>query len=674
MTRKILVALCLFTMLFVQCTTNKKQLLKTSDIPSSFYTIDISKDTEVHTQKGMIMHIPKGTIVSHGTSTVTLEVKEAYSMADMILGGLTTKAGKDLLSSGGMFYVNAAGGSNAQIVHPISISVPTRKQQKGMQLYKGVINSDSSIDWTAPQPLPEQAIDRRMAKSKVLYTDNCASCHSPIKNATGPALALLDKRRDWKWLESFVRNSALIIANGDPYANCIYKQFNKAAMTCYPTLTTEEIHMIFEYADEQAKNIDQEKIYDYKKAYDSCKRYLDAKKALDDLQEKRRGLIMDNRKLTTLKTINNNPAIVNSIGNRNSTSNISANNNTAATKVIAQKSNTQNPTDSNSLSTLKTTNNNQRIANKLNSNSNITARKNTAINYGIAQKSNAQNPNNSSLKDDKQTKNTLTNNNSNTNNSNGTPINGAASGFSSDPNNNKNSTTVDKNSAPSNNSNNSVNPAPRTVRLPQNLVPIPSAQAEYYQVDIETFGWYNIDILLKGLPGFEQSELMVRYIGEFESKVTMYLAIPDKKILLPGGMLKDKSGQYGFYTDDGMIPLPQGFKAYVFAFMEKNGQLYFGKTELVTALKQNLEIKVIATTKEEMTLSIQQMNLEDFDIAVNNSKNADSIRKLDQSIETFENIEKLKPKNFDCNCGLKPISDSGPRNRIMEEDIPENGR
>ena len=80
---------------------------------------------------------------------------------------------------------------------------------------------------------------------KALFQANCASCHNPLKDATGPALKGMDERVPSKeWLYKWVHNSAAVIASGDKYANELYNKWNKTAMTSFPNLTEADIDAI----------------------------------------------------------------------------------------------------------------------------------------------------------------------------------------------------------------------------------------------------------------------------------------------------------------------------------------------------------------------------------------------------------------------------------------------
>lgn len=85
---------------------------------------------------------------------------------------------------------------------------------------------------------------------KALFMANCASCHHPVKKSTGPALQGVSGRVPSKdWIYKWVKNSAGVIASGDAYANKIYAENNKTAMTGFPALQNEEIDAIIDYVE-----------------------------------------------------------------------------------------------------------------------------------------------------------------------------------------------------------------------------------------------------------------------------------------------------------------------------------------------------------------------------------------------------------------------------------------
>jgi cytochrome c551/c552 len=86
---------------------------------------------------------------------------------------------------------------------------------------------------------------------KALFMSNCASCHNPLKDATGPALQNIDKTfpsKDWGY--NWVHNSAAVIASGDATATAIFNKFNKVPMTAFPQLSKDDIDAILKYVDD----------------------------------------------------------------------------------------------------------------------------------------------------------------------------------------------------------------------------------------------------------------------------------------------------------------------------------------------------------------------------------------------------------------------------------------
>ena len=88
---------------------------------------------------------------------------------------------------------------------------------------------------------------------KQLFNQNCAACHALNRKMTGPALANVEQRLyedeglNKEWLYTWIKNPAGMISSGDSYANRIYNEYNKAAMTAFPTLSNADIDNILAY-------------------------------------------------------------------------------------------------------------------------------------------------------------------------------------------------------------------------------------------------------------------------------------------------------------------------------------------------------------------------------------------------------------------------------------------
>ncbi|MDB5245712.1 MAG: cytochrome [Segetibacter sp.] len=86
------------------------------------------------------------------------------------------------------------------------------------------------------------------ANGQALFSANCASCHAPYKDLTGPALAGVEERwGDNKRLYAWIRNNQAVLKTGDKYANELYLKWNKTPMNLFPNLTDPEIDAILSY-------------------------------------------------------------------------------------------------------------------------------------------------------------------------------------------------------------------------------------------------------------------------------------------------------------------------------------------------------------------------------------------------------------------------------------------
>jgi cytochrome c551/c552 len=85
---------------------------------------------------------------------------------------------------------------------------------------------------------------------KALFQANCASCHSPIKVVTGPALKGVTSRvPDQKLLHAWIKNNIAVLSSGNKYFNDLYVQFSKTPMNTFPNLTDPEIDAILKYVE-----------------------------------------------------------------------------------------------------------------------------------------------------------------------------------------------------------------------------------------------------------------------------------------------------------------------------------------------------------------------------------------------------------------------------------------
>jgi hypothetical protein len=526
----------LIIMFFISCSDDKEvksSLLNDKALASQVFSLSIDRDTVLVTKNGCVIKIPKGSIES-SSNNVKLEIKEALTNTDMVLAGLTTMSGSQALSSGGMIYFNAAEGYKIEIKKQIEVLVPARTYNRDMQVYKGD-SVNGKLNWTDPEPLPQDELTTIIDSGKLIFNRNCASCHKIFEPFTAPALFGITDRKSREWLHVYtihnqeflagsrikrpslpsgITDSAQLgywydhlyssneAAKAALYHRCMRQQWKPLEMTSFH-LSREEVDAIYAYIKSESDKRPELKSNPLSTCCDSCVEYTIDKRASEERREEFR------------------------------------------------RSNGQF--------------------------------------YSFERE---------------------------------TPI------------------PPSSNTPPANPVNNDPAPLPP----PYSKVTPTYVQATYYTINIKATGWYNIDILMKEINGCVESELFVRLQGSYNLDVNINLIIPEYKVFVQGGKLKDKT-RYGFDEENGKITLPQNVLAHVIAFVEKEDKLLFAKNTFNTKTNQTIELVFSEITKQQLKKEIFALKLDDVKAEVKDSKNAEQIRDIDKKLK---DNEKLKPKNCDC--------------------------
>lgn len=557
----IIAVLCTLTVIIIAC-NSKSDSGPLSGSPESMnadeYTITIDKDTTLVTKNGALIKIPKGTFSTDKGNTVVLDIKEAYTIQQMIAYGLHTEADGDPLSSGGMIYINAAAGQNVTINKPIKVALPTPTLQRGMQLYKGVKDEKGNINWKDPSPIADNPLRTVLDQGQQLFQSKCGSCHTLGKDGTGPDLAHFVNRfmtSEWGYKEWVMEHGL------QPYP---YSDEARTPESTIADTATRDVAGRFAHFD---------RAYVYK--CNLVSRY----KATGP-------------PLRALRTVSD------TSGGYDEFDRI--------LRYIQLESNRLNlPLPSHAY---------------LNDCIDSCARYRETTNRIRQEKADLESKRKTQVDD-----------------------NGAM---------------VRENRNPVI-SNDTIPPPPPPVNFEETVSP-DNYGAVYYQFTIESFGWFNVDILLKEFDGSKESELFVRITGEFTEKVEVYLIIPSTKVYTQGGATDKSPGEFAFAYKSGKLFLPQNATAYIMAVTESNETIAFALKEFTTGTSHRFDISLQRATKEEFNTAISILNNGDTRISTADSKNAADIRQTDAKLkaadEKLENAEKLKPKNCDCEC--IPISDS----------------
>jgi hypothetical protein len=127
---------------------------------SQFIKIDATKNNVVEGKNGTILVCPKNCFVNANgdivNENIMIELKEAFSLSDMLLNNLSTTSNGNLLETDGMIYINPTANDQQLFINkniPIHIEMPTKKKLVGMSVYKGVQEVNENINWIDPMPL-----------------------------------------------------------------------------------------------------------------------------------------------------------------------------------------------------------------------------------------------------------------------------------------------------------------------------------------------------------------------------------------------------------------------------------------------------------------------------------------------------------------------------------------
>lgn len=246
--------LLLFIIAIFGCNNKTTPFLKTSNLESSFIAIDGDSAYTLKTGKGSIIKIAAGTFVVKAGEKINLEIKEAFTMNEILLAGLTTQSNGRSLESGGMIFFNATSeGKQLDLKKPVSISIPSEIYDPGMQLFEGEIKEDSSVNWVNPTPLDTTPNAALIRYGEQLFEQQCSSCHKVLKDFTGPALfGFASRAPNKQWVYDFIKSPANMIAY-DPYGKFLFDKWKPTVMTGFPALEKKDVDAILAYVANEEK-------------------------------------------------------------------------------------------------------------------------------------------------------------------------------------------------------------------------------------------------------------------------------------------------------------------------------------------------------------------------------------------------------------------------------------
>jgi hypothetical protein len=148
--------------------------------PLQRFTASASNPIRVTAAKGTGVNFPDNAFVTLNnasvTGTVTIEVKEILTPADMILNNTPTMSNGLPLESGGEFFVRVTQNNEVLRLAPgkyiqLNLTNPTGVNMAGMQVFNGDDSSANTVNWI-PNTTPGNVVQDDSISTVSLFADN----------------------------------------------------------------------------------------------------------------------------------------------------------------------------------------------------------------------------------------------------------------------------------------------------------------------------------------------------------------------------------------------------------------------------------------------------------------------------------------------------------------------
>jgi hypothetical protein len=136
---------------------------------------------------------------------------------------------------------------------------------------------------------------------------------------------------------------------------------------------------------------------------------------------------------------------------------------------------------------------------------------------------------------------------------------------------------------------------------------------ERYSFEINTFGWYNIDIFIKEMEGIDDVTLSATTDFSDKELIDITLYLPDKRVF-GSGYYNSKLARFTFGTDETKTPLFIGDLAIIFSLARKDNQIFYNVQEFRVTKSQSLKISMQETTEEKLQEAFEKINLDNINL------------------------------------------------------------
>jgi hypothetical protein len=157
----------------------------TENLPKTTFQFLSNRDTFLIGKEGTVFHVPANAFLDKNgdvyNGQVEIELLEAFTLEDMILGNLTTVSDDGrLLESNGMFRFSMKGNGKVLKVNPaakVMLTIPAVNLEDDSQFFYGNVDEQGGLIWSLANLTNIESSNKRLLLGHNLFLKECASCH-----------------------------------------------------------------------------------------------------------------------------------------------------------------------------------------------------------------------------------------------------------------------------------------------------------------------------------------------------------------------------------------------------------------------------------------------------------------------------------------------------------------
>lgn len=152
------------------------ELFNKISTPPQKFNISLKKDTSITCENGTVISIPKGSFIDGKGNiideNITIEIVEAFSLADFLRYNLQTLSNGHLLESAGMIFIDAKTNNEPLTLEENSalyVELPSNNKLPEFRIFNGKHDETGNINWTETSEIDEGLIPLPLSEFDYTY-------------------------------------------------------------------------------------------------------------------------------------------------------------------------------------------------------------------------------------------------------------------------------------------------------------------------------------------------------------------------------------------------------------------------------------------------------------------------------------------------------------------------